>query len=82
MWHLKSSTKITKVQSKILYSKRTIPKIGVGLKSEHLKFVDSTNFFNYPYHTAPKNGFDCPELVNLNKSRPDTFFILFLPKPK
>jgi len=82
MWHLKSSTKITKVQSKILYSKRTIPKIGVGLKSEHLKFVDSTNFFSYPYHTDPKNGFGCSELVNLNKSRPDTFLILFLPKPK
>ena len=56
--------------------------IGVGLKSEHLKFIDSTNFFSYTYHTDHKNGFVCPELVNLNKSRPDTFLILFLPKPK
>ena len=56
--------------------------VGVGLKSERLKIVDSTNFFSYPYHTDPKNGFGCPELVNLNKSRLDTFLILFLPKPK
>ena len=55
---------------------------GVGLKSEHLKFIDSTNFFSYTYHTDHKNGFGCPELVNLNKSSPDTFLILFLPIPK
>ena len=33
-----------------------------------------------PYHTDAKNGFGCPELVNLNKRRPYTFLILFLHK--
>ena len=56
--------------------------IGVGLKSEHLKFIHSTNFFSYSYHTDHKNGFGCPELVNLNKHRPDTSLILFPTKQK
>ena len=56
--------------------------LGVGLKSEHLKCIDSINFFSFTYHTDHKNGFSCLELVNLNKSRPDTFLILFLSKTK
>ena len=56
--------------------------VGVGLKSEHLKFIHSTNFFSYSYHTDHKNGFGWPELVNLNKHRPDTSLILFPTKQK
>ena len=56
--------------------------IGVGLKREHLKFIHSTNFFSYSYHTDHKNGFGWPELVNLNKHRPYTSLILFPTKQK
>lgn len=56
--------------------------LGVGLKSEYLKCIDSINFFSFTYYTDHKNGFGCLKLVNLNKSRPDTFLILFLPKTK
>ena len=34
------------------------------------------------YNTDHKNGFGCPELVNLNKHRPDTSLILFPTKQK